>query len=107
MFFPNGTSSYGDLSSMKVGLGNYDQKMITAFTDTNGTKCSYAEYLRNRGLYASRTYVYSMTTGNVEENTTSIDIGPSNSDGTVAEAEQSSAAAIVAPNVDVSNAPLE
>ena len=49
-----GMSSYGDLSLMKVGIGNYHQQMITLFTDTNGTECSYAEY------------VYLMTIGKFE-----------------------------------------
>ncbi|KAK3728935.1 hypothetical protein QZH41_005443 [Actinostola sp. cb2023] len=55
-------TKYGPLSKMRVELGNFEQESIEQFTDTEGNGCSYPEYLRNRGLYASRTYVYLLTT---------------------------------------------
>ncbi|KAK3705162.1 hypothetical protein QZH41_003137 [Actinostola sp. cb2023] len=62
MFFPGGVSVHGPLKNMKVALGNFEQEAVSKFTDTEGNECSYPEYLRSRGLYASRSYIYLMTT---------------------------------------------
>ena len=68
MFFTEEMTKYGPVKNMKIELGNYDRQTISKFTDTDGKECSYAEYFRNRGLFASRAFVYLMTTflSNVE-----------------------------------------
>lgn len=62
MFFPGDVSIHGPLKNMKVELGNFEQEAVEQFTNTEGNECSYPEYLRSRGLYASRSYIYLMTT---------------------------------------------
>ncbi|XP_031565478.1 LOW QUALITY PROTEIN: uncharacterized protein LOC116300699 [Actinia tenebrosa] len=62
MFFPGGTSIHGPLKNMKVELGNFEQEPVDEFSDTEGKECTYPEYLRSRGLYASRSCIYLMTT---------------------------------------------
>lgn len=46
---------------MIVELGNFEHEEITCFKDTFSNKCTYPEYLRSRGLYASRAFIYLMT----------------------------------------------
>ena len=53
---------YGPIDKMEVELGNFNKNPISKFTDTDGNECSYAQYLRNRGLFPSRTNVYLLTT---------------------------------------------
>ena len=47
---------------MCLHLGNYAQERITTFTDTDGKTCTFQEYLKSRGLFASRFHVYLMST---------------------------------------------
>ena len=57
LFFPEGDSKLGALPRMKLELGNYAQQKITAFKNTEGEVCTFQEYLRSRGLFASRCYI--------------------------------------------------
>jgi len=54
---------------MYFNLGNYAQERIRAFTDTDRKTCTFQEYLKSQGLYASRFHVYLMSapTGNRAE----------------------------------------
>ena len=47
---------------MCLHLGNYVQEMITTFTDTDEKTYTFQEYLKSRGLFASRFHVYLMST---------------------------------------------
>ena len=67
LFFPEGDSKLGALPRMKLELGNYAQQKITAFKNTEGEVCTFQEYLRSRGLFASRCYIYLMSTSTEEE----------------------------------------
>lgn len=62
LFFPEEVSKFGALDDMCLHLGNYAQERITAFTDTDGKTCTFQEYLKSRGLFASRFNVYLMST---------------------------------------------
>lgn len=62
LFFPEGASNYGDLSEMKLELGNFAQNSISAFKDTMGEECTFQEYLKSHGLYASKSPIYLMST---------------------------------------------
>ena len=64
LFFPKGKSKFGMLEDMIVELGNFEE-----FKDTDGGKCTFKEYLKDRGLFASKFYVYLMTTAIEEEST--------------------------------------
>ena len=52
---------------MKLELDNYVQQKIKAFKNTEGEVCTFQEYLRSRGLFASRCYMYLMSTSTEEE----------------------------------------
>ena len=67
LFFPEGDSKLGALPRMKLELGNYAQQKITAFKNTEGEVCTFQEYLRSRGVFASRCYIYLMSTSTEEE----------------------------------------
>ena len=71
LFFPEGKSKFGMLEDMDVELGNFAQEKIRKFKDTDGNECSFKEYLKNRGLFASKFYVYLMTTVIEDEDTPS------------------------------------
>lgn len=75
MFLPDGKCKFGDVAHMKMELGNFDQQSIAKFTDTEGNECSYSEYLRSRGLFASRAYVYLLTTSFTDAENSSKDGG--------------------------------
>ena len=62
LFFPEGVSKYGAFEDMKVELGNYAQESVSVFRDLEGNQCSYPEYLKSRGLFASICHVYLMST---------------------------------------------
>ena len=62
LFFPSNNSPRGPLSSMNVDLGNFSQQKLDSFTDTDGKECDFFAYLKSHGLYASRCYLYLMTT---------------------------------------------
>ena len=62
LFFPQGASQYGDLSEMKLELGNFAQKSISAFKTTTGEECTFQEYLKSHGLFASKSNIYLMST---------------------------------------------
>ena len=51
-------------------MGSFSQEPIREFVDTRGNPCSYLEYLRDRGLYPSKSYIYLMTTGPSDRNDT-------------------------------------
>ena len=53
---------------MDVELGNFAQEKIAEFKNTDGEKCTFKEYLKDRGLFASQFYVYLMTTLTEDEN---------------------------------------
>ena len=38
---------------MHFDLGNFAQERISQFTDVNGNRCTFQEYLRSQGLFAS------------------------------------------------------
>ena len=61
LFFPQGVSKYGAFKDMQVELGNYAQESVSVFCDLEGKQCTFPEYLKSRGLYASKCYVYLMT----------------------------------------------
>jgi len=61
LFFPQGVSKYGALEDMEIELGNYAQESISVFCDLEGNQCTFPEYLKSRGLFASRCYVYLMS----------------------------------------------
>lgn len=67
MFFPEGKSIYGAIEEMSAKIGNYDREEIENFKDTDGNVCCYSDYLKSRGLYASRSYVYLMTSRLMKE----------------------------------------
>ena len=71
LFFPQGVSKYGDLSEMQLELGNFAQNSISAFKDTMGEECTFQEYLKSHGLYASKSPIYPMSTltGDIESST--------------------------------------
>lgn len=54
LFFPKGVSKYGSLSEMKLRLGNFAQESVSAFKDIMGQECTFQEYLKSHGLFASR-----------------------------------------------------
>ena len=62
LFFPEEVSKFGTVDDMCLDLGNYAQERITAFTDIDGKTCTFQEYLKSRGLYASRFHVYLLST---------------------------------------------
>lgn len=62
LFFPQGVSKYGALEDMKIELGNYAQESVSVFCDLEGNQCTFPEYLKSRGLFASKCYVYLMST---------------------------------------------
>ena len=62
LFFPEQRSKFGALDDMCLHLGNYAQERITEFTDIDGKTCTFQEYLKSRGLFASRFNVYLMST---------------------------------------------
>ena len=62
LFFPQGVSKYGSLSEMKLQLGNFAQESVSAFKDTGGQECTFQEYLKSHGLFASKCYMYLMST---------------------------------------------
>ena len=65
IFFPQGKSRKCNLklSSMKLELGNFAEEKIKDFTDSEGNKCTYEQYLKTNGLYSSWNILYLMTTG--------------------------------------------
>jgi len=67
VFFPEEVSKFGAIDDMCLHLGNYAQERITVFTDTDGKTCPFQEYLKSRGLYASRFHVYLMSTSTGNE----------------------------------------
>jgi len=71
LFFPQGVSKYGDLSEMKLELGNFAQISISAFKDTMEKECTFQEHLKSHGLYASKYPIYLMSTltGDIESST--------------------------------------
>ena len=69
VFFPEGKSKFGTVQDMDVELGNFAQEKIAEFKNTDGEKCTFKEYLKDRGLFASKFYVYLMTTLTEDENT--------------------------------------
>ena len=71
LFFPQGNSKMGKLEDFKIEIGNFSQEPIHEFVDTKGNSCSYLEYLRDRGLYPSKSYIYLMTTARKDKNTAS------------------------------------
>lgn len=62
LFFPGGVSKYGSLKDMQLALGNYAQETITSFRDIDDKQCTFQEYLKSRGLFASKCPVYLMST---------------------------------------------
>ncbi|CAB3988726.1 dual specificity kinase shkC-like [Paramuricea clavata] len=60
LFFPE---------DFEIEIGSFSQEPILAFVDTRGNPCSYLEYLRDRGLYPSKSYIYLMTTARGDKNT--------------------------------------
>lgn len=67
LFFPEGMSKLGAAGEMHFDLGNFAQERITEFTDVDGNTCTFQEYLRSRGLFASRCFVYLMSTTTEED----------------------------------------
>ncbi len=67
MFFAEGVSKYGDLSEMSLELGNFAQNSISAFKDTMGEECTFQEYLKSHGLFASKSPIYLMSTSKEEK----------------------------------------
>ena len=47
---------------MQLALGNYAQETITSFRDMDDKQCTFQEYLKSRGLFASKCSVYLMST---------------------------------------------
>lgn len=68
LFFPEGKSKLGKLEDFEIEIGNFSQEPIHTFVDTKGNPCSYLEYLRDRGLYPSKSYIYLMTTVRGDKN---------------------------------------
>ena len=62
LFFPEGVCKYGAFEDMQVELGNYAQESVSVFLDLEGNQCSYPEYLKSRGLFASKCHVFLMST---------------------------------------------
>ena len=62
LFFPGGVSNYGSIKDMQLALGNYAQENITSFRDIDDKQCTFQEYLKSRGLFASKCPVYLMST---------------------------------------------
>ncbi len=60
---------------MNIDLGNFSHKKIDAFTDIDGKECDFITYLKSHGLYASRCYLYLMTSmkGESSEDEDTID----------------------------------
>ena len=58
----------GKLQDFTIEIGNFSQEPIHEFVDTKGNSCSYLEYLRDRGLYPSKSYIYLMTTARKDKN---------------------------------------
>ena len=69
LFFPEGNSKLGKREDFEIEIGSFSQEPIRAFVDTKGNPCSYLEYLRDRGLYPSKSYIYLMTTARGDKNT--------------------------------------
>ncbi len=68
-FFPEGKSKFGKVQDMDVELGNFAQEKVAEFKNTDGEKCTFKEHLKDRGLFASKFYVYLMTTLTEDVNT--------------------------------------
>ena len=73
LFFPQGKSKMGNLEDFNIEIGNFSQEPINSFLDTEGKPCTYLEYLRDRGLYPSKSYIYLMTTLRQEKNASASD----------------------------------
>ena len=46
---------------LNCDLGKFSQEIIKCFTDLDGRECDFFTYLKSHGLFASRCYVYLMT----------------------------------------------
>ncbi|KAH3788832.1 hypothetical protein DPMN_166994 [Dreissena polymorpha] len=57
-FFPKGKSQKGSLKDMEVHLSEYDGTEIMEFKDRNGNECSYHDFLKSYGMFASQNYLY-------------------------------------------------
>lgn len=66
LFFPGGVSKKGPLSSMDCCLGNFSQEKMEIFTNLDGNECDFFTYLKSHSLFASRCFVYLMTSGKCE-----------------------------------------
>ena len=60
-------SKLGAAGEMHFDLGNFAQERIPEFTDVDGNTSTFQEYLRSRGLFASRCFVYLMSTTTEED----------------------------------------
>lgn len=61
VFFPQGVSTFGDLSEMNLKMGNFAQNSISSFKDTTGMGCTFHDYLRSHGIFASKSHMYLMS----------------------------------------------
>ena len=53
VFFPDGKNYMGKLTDMEVKLSSYNGEVVEKFANSNGEECSYQEYLKDIGAYAS------------------------------------------------------
>ena len=83
LFFPEGVSKYGAIEDMQLDLGNYAQETISVFRDLDGEKCTFQEYLRSHGLFASKCQVYLMPTQDDKEESSPCNLNQTDDSGLV------------------------
>lgn len=62
LFFPKGKSEKGHMNDMSFHLAFYSGELIEAFKDVDGNTCTFTEYLKSHGKYASRCILYVVST---------------------------------------------
>ena len=48
-------------------MGNFAQNSISSFKDTTGMECTFQEYLKSHGIFASKSHMYLMSSISTEE----------------------------------------
>ena len=83
LFSPEGVSKYGAIEDMQLDLGNYAQETISVFRDLDCKKCTFQEYLRSRGLLASKCHLYLMSIQDDKEESSPCNLNQTKDSGLV------------------------
>lgn len=57
-FFPEGRSNIGSLDEFDVYAASSNGQTLENFVDTNKNPCSFTEFLKSNGLFASQCHLY-------------------------------------------------